>query len=217
MKRRRLESWMTPAWSMASTKCAARAVHDRHFRAVDLDKHVVDAKAGERGEKMFDGGDRGVGGVSDHGAEFSHADLRPVGPDGPVPSVWQTRAQEDDAAVGLGRMKNDLHGSIGVNAGSGERRAGSQGRLFGRNHAQLTLCVERGRSRQSTGGPLFDAAPHRSAPEWPAGPDRYAPDAVESVFGDCRSTRNHGGQNTPAFCHDKITVSYFSVTLWPDW
>ncbi len=45
------------------------AVHDRHFRAVNLDQRVVDAKTAQSREQVLDGRNRGAIAVTKHGAQ----------------------------------------------------------------------------------------------------------------------------------------------------
>ena len=46
------------------------AVHDRDFRAVDLDDRIVDAEAAQRRQHMFGGRNGGTALVAEHGGEF---------------------------------------------------------------------------------------------------------------------------------------------------
>ena len=69
---------------MAATKASRAAVHDRHFRPVDLDQRVVDAEAGQRGEHMLGGGAQRSVGIAEHGREFGGGDRAHVGAHLPV-------------------------------------------------------------------------------------------------------------------------------------
>ena len=90
---------------------------------------------------MFDGGDRRIGGLADDRAEFGHRDFRPFGLDQPVAIARQAGAQEYDAGIRVGRMKNDTDGSVGMNACSNQAGAFTQSRLFSRLHTDPTRFV----------------------------------------------------------------------------
>ena len=55
------------------------AVHDRHFRPVDLDDGVVDAETRQRGEHMLGGRAERPGGVAEDGGKFGGGDGADVG------------------------------------------------------------------------------------------------------------------------------------------
>ena len=65
---------------------------------------------------MLDRGDRGAGAVADHGAERGLADVAPFRLDEAVAAVGQAGAQENDAVIGVGGMKDDAGGSGGMDA-----------------------------------------------------------------------------------------------------
>ena len=71
------------------------AVHDRHFRRVQLDDHVVDADADERREQVLDrldrhfvprqaGGELDAGQVVHRGRHLVIAQIRPAKPDAEI-------------------------------------------------------------------------------------------------------------------------------------
>ena len=71
MKRRDPDWVRIPAWSIAATKAAGAAVHDRNFRAVDFDRGIVDAHAPQRSKHVLGGGNQRTFAVAQHGGEFS--------------------------------------------------------------------------------------------------------------------------------------------------
>ena len=116
-----------------------RAVHDRHFRPIDFNEDVVDAKASESGEQMFDGGDGAGGGIADDGAQFGGGDLRPARLDGALASALKAGAQKHNSGIGFSRMKNQLNGGVGVHAGSAKSDLAFQRCLSCRHHMLLAF------------------------------------------------------------------------------
>ena len=113
------------------------AVHDRRFWPVDLDQDIVNPETRERGQKMFDCADAGAGSIAEHGAELG---LRHIGSSGlqeTLASARQSGAEEDDAGVDIGRMKDDLSRLPGVYAGAPDRHAIAQRGLKAKPHLQL--------------------------------------------------------------------------------
>jgi hypothetical protein len=55
------------------------AVHDRHFRTVELNKRVVDSEAAQGGENVFGSGAENAGGVAENGGEFGRGHRTVIG------------------------------------------------------------------------------------------------------------------------------------------
>ena len=83
---------------------------------------------------MFDGGDRGRGGIAQHGAELGLRNVRPFGLDQTLAPAGKPGAQEDNAGIGVGGMKNQIDGSIGMDAETGNRHPIANRRLATRFH-----------------------------------------------------------------------------------
>lgn len=93
-------------------KLRGRAVHDRNFRPIDLDKRVVDAEPPEGREQMLDGRDACVRPVTNHCAQLSHDNPRPMRGNRPRLAARKSGAAESNAGVGFGRMQNNGNGGI---------------------------------------------------------------------------------------------------------
>ena len=70
------------------------AVHDRGFRAVDLDDRIVDAESAQRRQHMLGGGDQRARRITQHGGEFSGGDGTDIGADFAVTATAQSGADE---------------------------------------------------------------------------------------------------------------------------
>ena len=79
------------------------AVHDRRFRAVELDDGVVDAEPAQRRHDVLDGGDAGPGSIAQHGGELGGGDRTGIGADLALPPAVDA-ADEHDAGAGIGRI-----------------------------------------------------------------------------------------------------------------
>ena len=105
------------------------AVHDRHFRSVDLDDRVVDAAAVQRGEHMFGGGYRRAVMVAENGGEFGRGHGAVIGAEFAIGLSACAAAQKYDAGIGFGRMQCEIGGCAGMNADTGYGDMISQRRL----------------------------------------------------------------------------------------
>ncbi len=96
-------------------RCAA--VHDRNLGAFDLDNHVVDETAGQRGKQMLDRRDGDAVLVSECRAEGCFDDvLDESGDFGAVADL--IGAEEDNTGVRGGRLQQDRDGLARVQAGA---------------------------------------------------------------------------------------------------
>ena len=80
------------------------AVHDRHFRSVDLDHHVVDMQPAQCGEQMLGRRAERAFGVAEHGGKFSGGDRAHVGANFALGRAVGGYALENDAGVVVGGM-----------------------------------------------------------------------------------------------------------------
>ena len=94
---------------MAATNGAAAAVHDRRFRAVDLDGGVVDAETGEGRENMLGGGHQRPRFVAQHGGEFSRGDGAHVGGDLAIRAAFDACTDKAETGPGVGRMQRQRY------------------------------------------------------------------------------------------------------------
>jgi hypothetical protein len=123
-----------------------RAVHDRHFRTVQLDHAVVDGQGGQGGHQVLDGRDAHVGGVVDDGAQLGLADGVRLDRHAVV-AVMDVGAHEDDPGVDRGRTHGDAHVRAGVQAHPGEDdRSGDRMLKIGRSRHLKPLSYQRGGS-----------------------------------------------------------------------
>ena len=101
------------------------AVHDRHFRAVDLDDRVVDAKPGQRGQHMLRGGAQRAFGIADHGGEFGGGHGADIGANFAVRAAVLAETDEDDAGVGFGgkHVQRGRRAGMDANTADGGRGA----------------------------------------------------------------------------------------------
>ena len=99
-----------------SDKVDGGAVHDRRLRPIDLDQDVVNPKPRKRRQEMFDGRDAGARGVADRSAKRGLRHVGALGLEQALASAGQSRAEESDAGVDMGRMKDKLSGRRGVYA-----------------------------------------------------------------------------------------------------
>ncbi len=83
------------------------AVHDRHFRTVDLDQRIVDAEAGQRGEHMLGGRAQRPIGIAEHGREFGGGDRAHIGAHFPIGTTLDAGAHEADAVIRIGRVDRE--------------------------------------------------------------------------------------------------------------
>ena len=95
------------------------AVHDRHFRPVDLDDDVVDVEAAQRGQQMLGGRAQRPGGVAQNGGEFGGGDRAHVGADFALDRAVGGDALKDDAGIVVGRIQGQRNGTTGMNADAG--------------------------------------------------------------------------------------------------
>ena len=117
------------------------AVHDRDFRAVNLDNRVIDAEPVQCRQDMFGGGDRRAVLVAEHGGEFGCRDRTIIGAKFAVPAAIHAGAAEHDAAAGFGRMKRDGDRGTGMNAYAGDGDLLAQGSLPAGVHAPRHALV----------------------------------------------------------------------------
>ena len=97
------------------------AVHDRHFRSVDLDDGIVDAEARQRGEHMLGGRAQRPGGVAEHGGKFGCGDGADVGDDFAVRLAVGAAADKHNAGIGFGRKHGQRGGRAGMHADAADR------------------------------------------------------------------------------------------------
>ena len=118
---------------------AGAAVHDRHFRPVNLDHDVVDVERAERRHEVLDGGDRRTR-RADRGAEIGGVDVGELRGDFPIAPGGDIGAEESDAGIGLGGMESyrDIAAAVHPDARNGS--SPTQGRLSSPlcHHDQLT-------------------------------------------------------------------------------
>ena len=78
------------------------AVHDRHFRPVDLDHHIVHAEPAQGRQQMFRGRAKRAVGIAQDGGKFGGGDRADVGANFALDRTVAGHALEDDAAVVVG-------------------------------------------------------------------------------------------------------------------
>ena len=91
------------------------AIHDRHFRAVNLDIDIVDAATGERGEQMFNGGNLDPVVSAQSGAKCGLDHILDAGFNLCIVSGFVSAA-EYNACIFGGGLENDGHGVSRVQA-----------------------------------------------------------------------------------------------------
>jgi hypothetical protein len=111
-----------------------RAVHDRHFRPVDLHERVIDVKTGERRHQMLDSRYGRAGRIAEHRAKRGLRHIRPLGLDQALAPVRQPRAQDHNSGIDVGGMKNDTGGSGRMNPEAVNLNAVAQRRLVAQFH-----------------------------------------------------------------------------------
>ena len=94
---------------------ARGAIEDRHFRAIDLDQHVVDLKTRQGRHQMLDGGNAGAGMIANNGAELGILHRGMARLDQPLTAIRQVGAQENDTRIRFCRMKNHASGLTAMN------------------------------------------------------------------------------------------------------
>ena len=112
------------------------AVHDRHFRPVDLDDGVIDAEARQRGEHMLGGRAERAGGIAQHGGKFGRGDGADVGVDFTVGLAVGAAAHEHDAGVGFGGQHGQRRRRARMHADAADRGLLAQRGLPAGFHAQ---------------------------------------------------------------------------------
>ena len=95
------------------------AVHDRDFRTVDLDDHVVDVQATERRQKVLGCGAKRTLGVTKDCGKFGSGDRPHIGADFALDGAVRRNALEDNAAVIVSRMERKRNRKAGMNADAG--------------------------------------------------------------------------------------------------
>lgn len=130
------------------------AVHDRHFRAVDLDQHIVEAEAGAGRHQMLDRGDGAGSLVADHRAQLGGADLVVAGVDELLMPAFEALAQEDDAGIGSGRPQGQAGRSPGMNADALQGHGRAKGRLPFSHHTLYPSQARKSRGRRLAAQPV---------------------------------------------------------------
>ena len=109
---------------------------------------VVDAEAGERRQQMLDGGDGGAVRIAEHGAELGRADGMRARRDFDVGGIRKVAAEEDDAAVRIGRAERDRDRRAAMDADAGKADPPLQRPLpIARSTNSLPLHAPRGSAR----------------------------------------------------------------------
>src|SRR4029079_5198197 len=85
------------------------AVHDRRFRAVDLDGGVVDAETGEGRKHMLGGGYQRARFVAQHGGELGRGDSAHVGGDLAIRAALDARTDKAETGTGVGRVQRQRY------------------------------------------------------------------------------------------------------------
>ena len=111
------------------------AVHDRNFRTVDLDEHVVDAERIQRGEHVFGGRHGRAILIAEHGCEFGRGDGAEIGGKLAIFLTVNSGSQEYDTGVRFRRMKDDGNRRTGMNTDASNADLLAQGRLPAGLHA----------------------------------------------------------------------------------
>src|SRR6478736_6654992 len=83
------------------------AIHDRHFRAIDLDNDIVDVEAAQGCQQMFGGRAKRALSVTEHRSEFSCRYGAHVGADLALNRPIRCNALEYDAAVVVSGVKSE--------------------------------------------------------------------------------------------------------------
>jgi hypothetical protein len=113
------------------------AIHDRHFRPIDLNDGVVDTEARQRGEHVFGGRTERSGGVAKHGGKFGRGDGADVGGDFAVRLIADPAADEYDSGVSFRREHGQRCGQSRMNANTADRGLVAQGGLPTGFHARI--------------------------------------------------------------------------------
>ena len=92
-----------------------RAIHDRHFGAVDFDAQVVDPDAGDGGKQVLDHGDRDPMRVRQRGAKLGIGDRVGVGLNF-AGALGGINADEADTGIGRGGQQRQAGARTGVYA-----------------------------------------------------------------------------------------------------
>ncbi len=103
-----------------------RAIHDRHFRAVDFDVNIIDTQSRESRHNVFNGRDGDAGVIGDDGAERGLGDVMGQGGDAVV-AVGDIRTHENHAGARGGRAHNHAHHFTGMQSDAGDDRRTGQG------------------------------------------------------------------------------------------
>src|SRR5208282_6875820 len=151
------------------------AVHDRDFGAVDLDHHVIDAKAVQSSEHMFGGRYRRTALIAEHGREFGRRHGAEIGGKFAISLAVAAATPEHHTGICLGRMQRYRDWRTGVNTDAGNSNLLAQGGLRASLHAPrhaLVLHLTAGLPRQSSQPQMRDATvctkePFRQTPEYP--------------------------------------------------
>ena len=96
------------------------AVHDRHFRPVDLDHHIVHAEPAQRRQQMLRGRAERTAGVAQDGGKFGGGDRAHVGANFALDRTVGGHALEHDAGVVVGGMQRQGDGAAGMHADAGD-------------------------------------------------------------------------------------------------
>ena len=96
------------------------AVHDRRFRAIDLDHRIIDTEAGKGGKDVLGGGDERAGGVAQNGGKLGRGNRVHVRHDGAVLAAFDARSNERHAGPGIRRMQGKRDRQAGMNADTGQ-------------------------------------------------------------------------------------------------
>ncbi len=104
------------------------AVHDRHFRAVDLKHEIVEAERVDRGHHMLDRGDRAGRRKAEHGAKIGIADLGGNRLELDRAAILEG-AHEHDPRTGLGRLHAEGDLAPGMDADTGQAEGSGDGGL----------------------------------------------------------------------------------------
>src|SRR5262249_23745355 len=90
-------------------------IHDGDFRAIDLDRHVVDVKASQSRQQVFGGRAKRSFGIAKHGCKLGRGDRAYVGADLALDRPIRRNSLEDNPAVIVGWMERWRNGKAGMN------------------------------------------------------------------------------------------------------
>ena len=129
-----------------SNEGGGTAIHDRHFRAIELDDRIIDAKPAQGRHQMFDGGNAACLRIADNGAKGGGGDSAPMRGNLDVATGFRVLHGKHDARAGIRRMKRDLGRIAGMDTDALQRYgAGERGLPVGASfHQSIVLCANPG-------------------------------------------------------------------------